>query len=133
MVSVLVRKLVVICSGRMEPSLDLTIALDMEGFASLLGDAPRLPDSLTSRSATSRTRLPESELEEEGFSSCVAERVRSGWRLLRPDVLLTMKRSHLLCMRKVKSYIDCLFIPLRILPGALEMTDTDQTGLADLL
>ena len=124
----MVRKLVVICSGRIEPSLDLTMALDMEGFASFLGDAPRLPGSLASRSATSRTRLPESELEEEGFSSCVAERVRSGWRLLRPDVLVTMESSHLLFMRKVKSYIDCLFIPPRILPGALEMTDTDQTG-----
>ena len=45
LVSVLVRKLVVICSGRMEPSLDLTMALEMEGLVSFLGDALRFPGS----------------------------------------------------------------------------------------
>ena len=84
MVSVLVRKLVVICSGRIEPSLDLTMALDRDGDL-LLGSL-----LLSGCSETARARLPDLDTDLgdwEGASSWVAERVRSGWRLLRPEVL----------------------------------------------
>ena len=106
LVSVLVRKLVVICSGRIEPSLDLTMALDRDGDL-LLGSL-----LVSGCSETARARLPDLDTDLgdwEGASSWVAERVRSGWRLLRPEVL-TMIILHFTKLPKLKSYMDCLFI-----------------------
>ena len=92
--AVFVKKLVVICSGRMEPSLDLTMALELAGACSP-PPPPRRGDmrevvfpaesAAWSGSAASTTTLLASEWGS-GFSR-VADSVRSGRRLLNPEVL----------------------------------------------
>ena len=78
LVLVLVRKLVVICSGRMDPSFDLTIALDMEVdiFSFLQGEAITRDMLSSSTSSMSITMLPVLECWF-GFSM-VADKVKSG-------------------------------------------------------
>ena len=76
-VFVFVRKLVVICSGNMEPSFDLTIALEIvdDEFSFLDGEDT---GSSLSVSLKSITKLLDSECPDaEGFSK-VADNVRSG-------------------------------------------------------
>lgn len=72
---VFVRKLVVICSGNMDPSFDLTIALEIvdEEFSFLDGEDMGSSLSVSLRSIT---RLLDSECPG-GFSK-VADKVRSG-------------------------------------------------------
>merc|ERR1712218_296080 len=113
--AVLVKKLVVICSGRMEPSLDLTMALELAGACS--PPPPRRGDmrevvfpaesAAWSGSAASTTTLLASEWGS-GFSR-VADSVRSGWRLLNPEVL--HKSTSLNPSKMLQMYVlHCLFV-----------------------
>ena len=79
----LVRKPDVICSGRMEPNLERTVAFCMEmeeEVSLLLGDTWEVSGSRVS------LRLLTSECEA-ALTRREAERVRSGWTLLSPEVL----------------------------------------------
>ena len=91
MTLLLVIKLVVICSGKMDPNLDLAFCIEIEEEVSLLkGEAWLVSGSMVS------LMLLTSEWVLEALSK-VADKVRSGWRLLRPEpisflIIVTIKR-----------------------------------------
>ena len=78
----LVRKFDVICSGRMDPNVDMTVAL----FIEIEEDVSfRLGEVETSSSRFSLTLLTSEK--EAALRRRLADKVRSGWTLLSPELL----------------------------------------------